>query len=135
MAVTELGPKEWLFIISHVKQWVTNLRRAKRERKEESKEALRAVITAIRETTVYLRSLSEGHAKSFEKEERLALEWTELGFRLEDLGLDKLAKRCSIRGVHWANPDAFDDEFLDKAGARLEDIEKMARASLSDLRR
>jgi hypothetical protein len=134
MPVTPLGPKEWLFLITHVKQWVSNLRRAKRERKEASKEALRAVIVAVRATTVYLRSLGEGHRKSFEKEERLAREWTELAFKLEDIGLHKLAKRCSIRGMYWANPNEYTEEFLEKAGVRLDDIERAARASLLELK-
>jgi hypothetical protein len=91
------------------------------------------VIGAVRETTVYLRRIREGHAKSFDKEEGLALRWTDLAFELEDLGLHRLAKRCGITGRYWADPEQLDPEFLDKAGARLEDIEKLARASLKEL--
>jgi hypothetical protein len=64
MPVVELGVSEWLTIITHVKKWVTNLLRAKSERKKQSKEALRAVIKAVRETTIYLRILREEGQKS-----------------------------------------------------------------------
>lgn len=68
MPVVELGVSEWLTIITHIKKWVTNLLRAKSERKKQSKEALRAVIKAVRETTIYLRNLREGGKKSIDRE-------------------------------------------------------------------
>lgn len=133
MPLAELSAKELLSIITHVKQWVGNLRRAKQQRKLESKKALRAVISVVRETTVYLRSLKEGHPKSIDKEERLSLSWTQLAFELEDLGLNKLASRCSIKGRYWANPADYDRDFLERAGMRLADIERMAQSSLKEL--
>jgi len=133
MPLAELSAKELLSIITHVKQWVGNLRRAKQQRKLESKQALRAVISVVRETTVYLRSLEEGREKSIEKEERLSLSWTQLAFALEDLELNKLASRCSIKGRYWANPADYDQNFLERAGMRLADIERMAQASLKEL--
>ncbi len=133
MPLIELSAKELLSIITHLKQWVGNLSRAKEQRKLESKKALRAVISVVRETTVYLRSLKEGHQKSIEKEERLSLSWTQLAFALEDLGLNKLASRCSIKGRYWANPADYDQDFLERAGMRLADIERMAQASLKEL--
>jgi hypothetical protein len=133
MSLTELSAKELLSIITHVKQWVGNLRRARQQRKQESKQALRAVISAVRETTVYMRSLKEGGKKSIDKEERLSLKWTRLAFELEDLGLNKLAARCSIKGRYWANPADFDQGFLERAGMRLSDIETLAQMSLHEL--
>lgn len=133
MPLAELSAKELLSIITHVKQWVGNLRRAKQQRKQESKKALRAVISVVRETTVYLRSLKEGGEKSIDKEERLSLKWTQLGFELEDLGLDKLASRCGIKGRYWADPSDFDQDFLARAGMRLSDIETLAQKSLAEL--
>ncbi len=133
MPLAELSTKELLSIITHVKQWVGNLYRANQQRKQESKKALRAVISAVRETTVYLRSLKDGREISIEKEERLSLKWTQLAFELEDLGLNKLASRCSIKGRYWANPSDFDRDFLDRAGMRLADIERLAQNSLKQL--
>lgn len=134
MPVVELGVSEWLTIITHVKKWVTNLLRAKSERKKQSKEALRAVIKAVRETTIYLRNLREGGQKSIEKERDLSLLWTELSFKIEDLSLKKLANRCSLKGRYWADPAAFDKAFLYRADIRLSEIEQLAYASLKELK-
>jgi len=136
MPAVVLSIGEWITILIHVKKWVTNLLRAKSERKRQSKEALRAVIKAVRETTIYLRILKEGRPKSMAKEKKLSLLWTELSFRLEDLGLRKLAHRCSILGRYWADPAAFTKDFLDHADiGRLLDIEKLAYASLKALKK
>ena len=133
MPLAELSAKELLSIFTHLKQWVANLHRAKQQRKLESKKALRAVISAVRETTVYLRGLKEEQPKSIDKEERLSLKWTQLAFELEDLGLNKLASRCSIKGRYWANPADYDADFLERAGMRLSDIEHLAQKSLKQL--
>jgi hypothetical protein len=133
MPVVGLSASEWFAIFTHVKKWVRNLSRAKNERKEESKEALRAVIKAVRETRLYLRDLREGGKKSIEKERELSMLWTNLSFDLKDLSLKKLADRCNSLGSYWADPDDFDEAFLDRAGNRLPDIEELAEASLKDL--
>jgi len=132
----ELTPVEWLTIVTHVKKWVTNLLRAKSERKKQSKEALRAVIKAVRETTIYLRILREKRPKSIARERKLSLLWTELSFRIEDLGLEKLAHRCQIMGKYWADPADFTRDFLQGTDLRrLSDIEKLAYASLKVLKK
>ena len=133
MPIVELGVSEWWTIIIHVKKWITNLARAKSERKRQSKEALRAVIKAVRETTIYLRSLREGAQKSINKEKDLSLLWTELSFRLKDLALTKLANRCRLKGRYWSDPAAFDEAFLKDAAIRLLDIELLADISLKEL--
>ncbi len=134
MPVAEVSISEWLLIITHVKKWVTNLLRAKAERKKESKEALRAVITAVRKTTLYVRDLRENSRKSIEKEEQLSLLWTELSFKLEDLGLTSLSKRCYLKGRYWADPTSFNEELLERAKIRLKDIEQLAETTLKELR-
>ncbi len=136
MTVVELGVSEWLAIITHLKKWAANLVRAKSERKRQSKDALRAVIKAVRETAIYLRLLREGRPKSIAREKKLSLLWTELSFRLEDLSLKKLANRCGILGRYWADPAAFKKSFLDSPDiVRLLDIEKLAYASLKALKK
>lgn len=134
MPVVELGVNEWLTIITHVKKWVTNLLRAKSERKKQSKEALRAVIRAIRETTIYLRDLREGGQKSIDRERELSFLWTELSFKLEDLGLKKLANRCDLKGRYWADPATFNKIFLNLADIRLSDIEQLVYGSLKEFK-
>ena len=61
---------------------------------------------------------------------RLALSWTYLSFELQDIGITKLAKRCQIKGKQWANPNQYDEDFLQKADVSLERMEKMANEIL-----
>jgi len=133
MPVIAISAGEWLAIITHAKKWVRNLLRARSERKRASRAALRSVIRAVRETMLYMRSLREGGAQKIAAERKLSLLWTDLAFALEDLGLDKLAERCSLRGRYWADPALFDADFFDQAGHRLADIEALALESLHGL--
>jgi len=135
MPSIELSVADWLTLLSHLKKWLSNLSRAGEARKQASRQALRDVIKAVRETTIYLRSLRQGGDKSIDRERELSLLWTELSFQLEDLGLHKLAKRSHITGQYWADPESLDQEFLQEAGVRLDDIEWLARASLNGLKK
>ena len=129
----ELTTKEWLSLLTHLKKWMSNLRRASKQRKLESKKALRDVIKAVRKTTVYTRSLKQTKKASLKQESELSLLWTELSFTLIDLGLNKLAKRCHIKGIYWSDPSRLDSDFLDKAEVSLGDIERLAKLNLLEL--
>jgi hypothetical protein len=118
-------------LFRHGLQWLNNLRRARKGRIEESVQALRQVITAARETAVYLRQLKETRKPDHQVERHLTLLWTELGFTLQDLGIDKLAKRCQITGARWADPGRFDKAFLEKADVSLERMERLATQLLA----
>lgn len=122
-------------ILKHASSWLANLGRAGKGRKEQSIRALREVITASRETAVYLRHMKESGNRKPKTEAHLAVLWTELGFALEDIGIGKLAKRCQIKGKHWANPDHYDDDFLQKADVSLEKMEKLAIEILAQINR
>ena len=122
-------------LFRHGLTWLGNLRRARHGRIEESVQALRRVIIASRETAVYLRQLKATRQPDHRIERQLTVLWTELGFALEDLGLDKLAKRCQITGARWADPARFDEEFLDKADVSLERMERLAKALLAEVGR
>lgn len=126
--ITDIGLWE---LIKHLKQWLTNLKRASNARQRQSIEALRAVVIAARHTQAYLRLLNDTLNQDHAQEAKLSEIWTELGFRLTDLGLSKLAKRCDIKGRYWADPDQFDSEFLQKADVGLERMEQLARQMLA----
>ena len=51
-------------LVKHAGAWVANLKRAKDERKKQSIEALRKVIVAARQTSVYMRQLKDTDRKS-----------------------------------------------------------------------
>lgn len=130
MPVTQKG---WEVLFSHLIKWLSNLRRAREQRKQDSVSALREVIKVSRRTAIYMRSIREDNKRSRKEEQKLSSLWTDLGFKLNDLGLGKLAKRCEIRGAQWADPGRYDDEFMKKADASLESIERLARLTLTEI--
>jgi hypothetical protein len=121
-------------LVKHGASWLVNLKNAKKERKRESTDALRKVLLAAQETRIYTNRLKNGGDPEPNKQERLAMLWSELSFALEDLGLDKLAKRCRIKGLHWADPGAMDQDYLEKADIGLERMERLARQVLLEIR-
>ena len=130
--ITDIGLWE---LIRHLKRWLTNLRRAGTDRKKESTDALRAVILASRNTAVYVRRLKDTGKQDHQQEALLSEMWTALGFRLSDLGLPALAKRCDLKGRYWSDPGQFDSDFLDKADVGLEKMERLARQLVADVSR
>lgn len=120
-------------LVKHAGSWLNNLKRAKQARKKDSIEALRKVVLAARRTSVYMRQLNEAGARSHETEAELAVLWTDLSFALQDLGVNKLAKRCYIKGKQWADPSQMDKDYLEKADVGLEKMEQLANAVLLEL--
>lgn len=131
--MTQVSPSQLSGLLGHLIRWLSNLRRAGEQRKRQSVTALRDVILAVRETTVYLRTVHETGRKNLTTEKELARLWTELAFQMEDLGLGKLAKRCDISGQQWADPKRFNEDFLNKADVSLESIERLARLTLREI--
>lgn len=122
-------------LLKNIKSWLTNLNRASKERKTQSIKALRDVIAASRETSVYMRQLNDTGKRDHETEARLTVLWTELGFALEDIGITKLAKRCQIKGKGWADPNHYDKDFIQKADVSLDRMEKLANEILVQITR
>jgi len=122
-------------LFKHLRQWLVNLNRAGAQRKRESIDALRAVVLASRATRVYLRRLADTAKADHAEEARLSGMWTGLGFKLADLGLGALAKRCDVTGRYWSNPAQFDRDFLDKADVGLERMEQLARHMVGEIER
>lgn len=120
-------------IFKHARQWLRNLRRASQKRKRQSVQALRRIITASRETAVYVRQLKETGDRDHHTERQLSLKWTELAFELEDLGIKELANKCQIKGKHWSNPNHYDREFLKKADVSLDRMEQLAQEILDEI--
>jgi hypothetical protein len=120
-------------LVKHLKQWLVNLRNAGQARKTESIDALRAVIVAARQTSAYVRRLNDIGQQDHAEEADLSAMWTELSFKLADLKLTKLAKRCDIKGRYWANPAQFDAEFLEKADIGLARMEQLARQMVAEI--
>ena len=120
-------------LTKHTASWLSNLKRAKKERRKESVTALRKVVIASRKTSIYLRKLKESGTRSIDEEGELSLLWTALGFELKDLGLQKLSERCSLAGKHWEDPEKSDTVLLQKADASLERLELLAQELLDEI--
>ena len=133
--VIEVPQSTWLTLFTHLKKWAINLRRANLSRKAESTEALKDVVRAVRKTAVYLRQIKRRGERAEEKEEELSLLWTNLGFKLDELKLASLARKCQISGKHWSDPAHYSQEFLQKADVSLESIEKLALSLLQEIRK
>jgi hypothetical protein len=121
-------------LAKHAGSWLTNLKRAKSERKKESVTALRKVVIAGRKTSVYIRQLKDTGKRSHQIESDLSAHWTELGFVLDNLGVPKLAKRCRIKGKHWSAPEETDMDYLEKADVGLEKMERLANEVLNEIK-
>lgn len=120
-------------LVKHAGSWVINLKRANSARKKESVNALRQVIFAAQKTSVYLRQINETGDKDHKTEADLSRAWTELSFKLEDLGIKALARRCRMKGKHWADPSQFEGEELEKADIGLEKMESLASEILAEV--
>lgn len=120
-------------LTKHTASWLSNLKRSKKERKKESVKALRKVVIASRKTSIYLRKLQASKTPSIGEEGELSLLWTELGFELKDLGLNKLSERCTIKGKHWENPEKTDPQLLAKTDVSLERLELLAEQMLDEI--
>jgi hypothetical protein len=127
--------KELTGLLIHVTKWLANLARARKVRRQQSIDALEKVILAVRETATYMRQLQETGKKSHKMERRLSLLWTELSFSLDRLGLNSLAHRCNIKGRFWSDPKKFDEEFLQQANIKLDDIERDASIMMDQIRK
>lgn len=120
-------------LVKHTGSWVANLKRARGARKRESIVALRKVILAANRTSSYLNEIRDTGKRSHQTESELSMLWTELGFALEDLGIERLAQRCRINGKQWAKPADMDPAYLRKAHLGLQRMEAMARGVLRDV--
>lgn len=121
-------------LVKHAGRWVTNLKRAGAERKQESVNALRQVILAAQRTSVYIRQLNDTGERDHHQEMDLSVLWAELGFQLEDLKLEELAQRCRMKGTYWADPENMDADVLRKADVGLARMQELANKVLSDVR-
>lgn len=135
MPAVEIGVSEILSIITHIKKWVTNLLRAKKERKKQSKEALEAVILAIIETQIYLGDIKERgkKAKSKKIEKNLALLWTGLSLKVRSIKLEKLAASCKDLGKYWVDPSLVSKDFIEGLKCNLSEVEKLAENILDQI--
>ncbi len=113
-------------LAKYLAQWLRGLGNASDARKVACIDAINSVISGVRRTQVYCRKRDSGHS-SLDTEAELAVMWTELGHKLETLGVKKLAKRCDVKGRYWASPQEFSAEWLTQADVALVSVDRLAR--------
>jgi len=130
-------------LTTHIKRWLVNLHRAKKERKNQSTDALQSLVLAAWETTIYLCEIRDQEKQSIKKEKKLSF-WTELSLNAAKLKLDKLSKDCRELGNFWSCPEIPSFHTVMKAPRcrkkdfeilkdRLDDIEQLAGEILEEL--
>ncbi len=127
--------KEAIFyweVAKHLKKWVTNLKRARENRKNESIEALRQVIVASRGMRIYINEWKEG-VRDYPSEKQLSEEWTKLGFLVKDLGLQDLSNKCDELALKLTMIDQVGKETVEKTREALVSIEERAREILNEV--
>jgi len=110
-------------------QWLQGLSRPSETGKTQCINALHRVIAATRETQRYCTSRDNGRADPH-KEGQLASTWIDLSFRLERVGMNKLAKRGDVKGRYRGargSRDTFSEKRLNQAGITLKSIAQPAR--------
>lgn len=120
-------------LTTHLLKWISNLKRAGRRRKLESRACLERVVLAVRKTSIYCRSLDEGQSVNHHIEAEISMEWTSLAFELDRLKLTNLAKKCRVKGWYWENQGRFDAVFLSKAQISFEHVERQAYQLLREI--
>ncbi len=133
MIVEAVGGAAVSALTTHILKWITNLSRAGKERKKESRACLKKVILAVRKTSIYCRALDEGQQINYAKEEEISIEWTELALELDRLKLNKLAKKCRVKGWYWQNQGRFDQAFLEKAQISFSQVERLANQLIREI--
>jgi hypothetical protein len=118
---------ELIPLLTHAYRWLVNLRRASRGRRQASVRALQQLVKVARQTAVYLRHKEQDGKPDPQLEMALCDAWGDLSFRLKELGLTALAKKCDVRSRLWAWPDTYDSDYVRKAAVQLDTIEKEAR--------
>jgi hypothetical protein len=71
--------------------------------------------------------------EDYAREPEISIEWTDLSFELDNLGLKALAKKCRVKGWYWETQGRFDSAFLAKAQVSFAEVENAARRLLSDI--
>lgn len=113
-------------VATHILKWLTNLRRANKDRRRESLKAVNKIVALIRKTTAYSRGLRDGK-QDFGTEAMLAEQWSDLAHDLAELKLVSLAKKCDLTGRFWADAAQFTPDFLTQADISFQSVERLAR--------
>lgn len=122
-----ISKNKYYEMIEGVFEWLKSLDSTSEKKRKDSVDALRSVVLAIRETSNYLNSKD---TNNYIIEKKLSNSWTELSFKLKDLDMSMLAKKCFLKGKYWSNPEDYNSKNISQSVISLDMMEHLATKQL-----
>ncbi len=100
-----------------------------KDRRELKDLALKAVSTALNETTIYYRDLGKSTNRNLEREAMLVKYWSAAAIPLRHFD-QSLAEICEHKAEYWLNPDSYSSQEIEELGIRLDSVRDAYRRIL-----
>jgi hypothetical protein len=115
-----------LSLAGSLKELLESIGKYSREKRERFKEALKAILTAVHETSFYLAGMKNKRRHDLKQESRLTGLWTEASIALLDFDKE-LAIKCEIKSDKWSDPKDWSYKEINRAKHALKEIEYKVR--------
>jgi len=102
---------------------ISTLEKDKRELKDN---ALRAISTALTETTIYYRDLGRGKDRNHDTESQLVRYWSAAAIPLRHID-QELAGICENKAEYWLSPEEWSNDQIAEFGIKLGDVKRAYR--------
>lgn len=120
-------------ITNSAKGWVELYLSRKDLKQQHESDALKTIMTAICETSRYMREvLDSPESKSYEREAQLSELWRNTSIKVRPYK-NELAERCFFKGLYWADNNRFSKEELAERKLKLADIEKGISSAIKSI--
>lgn len=119
-----------LSAFQQLRQWLADWGAAKREKREQEKQAIRVLLGALTKTQLYLGDLNSGKPADRAREQELANAWADAAGAFFGLN-ENVAPLLQIKSEAWARPEQWSEQRLDEAGVTIEAISALARKLLA----
>jgi hypothetical protein len=115
-----------LSIANSLKSFIESIGKLGQEKKEKYKSALKAVLTAVHETNLYLAGMKSKRRHDLKQESHLAELWTDAAMALLDFDKE-LAILCEIKSDNWSEPKDWSYKEINQTKHALQEIEYRVR--------
>jgi hypothetical protein len=120
-----------LNITGSLKGFIESIGKNRQEKKENFKTAMKAVLTAVHETNLYLSGMKSKRRHDLKEESHLAALWTDAAVTLLDFDKE-LAVMCEVKGQNWSDPKEWSYKEINQARHALRSIEDRVRQLMED---
>lgn len=120
------------YMMEALERFVGLYREKKKENRQLTDDALRAVQFALNETEIYYARLDRGSLRNEETELQLSRYWSaaSIPFRHVDTGF---ADVCEHKSRYWLNPENWDEKKVARYKIRLSNVARRVRVIRGDL--